>query len=294
MSTPAVGVVGLGEAGAAIAAGLAEQGVRVTGYDVRLAGPEGPRLREYAAGAGIGLADDPAGLVAASEVILSLVTGKAAVPVARDLAPHLRAGQLVADLNSTSPGLARRVYEVIAPTGADFVDVAIMAAVPPHRHRVPMLACGPGAARLAASGLGLRIELVDGEPGAASAVKMLRSLLVKGLEALLVEFAVAADRYGATEQVLLSMNGSLPTEDWRELTTYLLSRTARHGERRASELGEVAEMFRELELEPGLAEAGAARLRWAAERLAGRFTDRTPDHYQQVVDVLTGSRPEEG
>lgn len=291
MTVP-VGIVGLGEAGAAIAAGLAEQGTAVTAYDLRLTGPDGPGLRDFAGQAGIGLAADLAELAGRAEILLSLVTGSAAVPVARALAPHVRAGQVVADLNSTSPGLARQVAEVIAPTGADFADVAIMAAVPPHRHRVPMLACGPGAGRLAEAGLGLRIEVIDGEPGAASAVKMLRSLLVKGLESLLVEFSVAADRYGATERVLRSMTGSLPTEDWQELTTYLLSRTAKHGQRRGDELAEVAEMFRELDLSPGLAEAGAARLRWAAQRLGSRFASQAPVHYQEVIDALARPEPE--
>jgi 3-hydroxyisobutyrate dehydrogenase-like beta-hydroxyacid dehydrogenase len=290
--TVRVGVVGLGEAGAAIAAGLVEEGAVVTAYDLRLAGAGGADLRDLAAQAGIGLATDLADLAGQAEIILSLVTGGAALPVARALAPHLRAGQLMADLNSTSPGLARAVYQVLAPTGASFTDVAIMAGVPPHRHRVPMLACGPGAEQLAAAGLGLRVEVIDGGPGAASAVKLLRSLLVKGLESLLLEFAVAADRFGATDLVLRSMNGSLPTDDWRQLATYLLTRTAKHGRRRAEELAEVAELFRELGIEPGLAEAGADRLRWAAQRLADQFARRTPEHYQEVVDALARPGPE--
>ena len=290
--TARVGIVGLGEAGGAIAAGLVEEGAEVIAYDLRLASAGGADLRDLAARAGVGLATDLADLAGRAEIILSLVTGGAALPVARALAPHLRAGQLVADLNTTSPGVAEAVSEVLAPTGASFTDVAIMAAVPPYRHRVPMLACGPGADQLAAAGLGLRVEVIEGGPGAASAVKMLRSLLVKGLESLLLEFAVAADRFGATDRVLRSMNGSLPTDDWRALATYLLTRTAKHGRRRGDELAEVAEMFRELGIEPGLAEAGADRLRWAGQRLTDQFARRTPEHYQEVVDALVRPGPE--
>lgn len=265
----AVGVVGFGEAGSAIAAGLADAGVDVAATDVRLAGPDGPRLRAAAADLGVRLVDDSATLAGDREVILSLVTASAALAVVTDLAPHLRPDHLVADLNSTSPGLARRVGEVVTATGATFVDVAVMAAVAPQRQRVPLLASGPGATRFADLPLDLRVEVVGTEPGTASAMKMLRSLLVKGLEALLVEFAVAARRFGATDRVLESMNGTLPTEDWRELCAYLLSRTAQHATRRGHELEEVAEMLRDLEVEPLLAEAGARRLLWAAEQGRG-------------------------
>lgn len=289
--TVAVGVVGFGEAGAAIAAGLAGAGADVVATDTRLQSADGDRLRRLAAEQGVRLVPAAAAVAGEADVILSLVTSSAALPVATALAPHLRATHLVADLNSTSPGLACRVGEVIDASGAVFVDVAVMAAVPPHRHRVPMLASGPGAERFSGLPLELQVEVVGSEAGTASAIKMLRSLLVKGLEALLLEFAVAAHRFGATDRVLASMNGTLPTEDWRDLATYLLARTARHGARRGHELEEVATMLRELDIEPLLAEAGARRLLWAAERgLGERFADQLPAHYDEVLSALQEGR----
>jgi 3-hydroxyisobutyrate dehydrogenase-like beta-hydroxyacid dehydrogenase len=282
-----IGIVGYGEAGAAIAAGLAEAGATVVAYDARLEDGGGDQLRDRAATDRIDLATDLADLAGRCPVIVSLVTSSAALPVAEVLAPHLGPEHLFADANSTSPGLAAEVATVIGRAGAQAVDVAIMAAVPPNRQRVPMLASGPGARRFAELGFGTDIELVDGPPGAASAVKMLRSLLVKGLESLLVEFAIASRRFGATADVLRSLDGTLPMERWEELASYLLTRTALHGERRGHELEEAAAMLRELGIEPLLAEAGAKRLLWAAARgVEARFEDAPPTHYDEVIDAL--------
>jgi 3-hydroxyisobutyrate dehydrogenase-like beta-hydroxyacid dehydrogenase len=284
---PRIGIVGYGEAGAAIAAGLAEAGATVVVYDARLEDGGGDQLRDRAATDHIDLATGLADLAARCPVIVSLVTSSAALPVAEALAPHLGPDHLVADANSTSPGLAAEVATVIGRAGAQPVDVAVMAAVPPHRQRVPMLASGPGARRFADLGFGTDIELVDGPPGAASAVKMLRSLLVKGLESLLVEFAVASRHFGATAAVLRSLDGTLPMERWEELASYLLTRTALHGERRGHELEEAAAMLRELDVEPLMAEAGAKRLLWASARgLKARFEGAPPTHYDDVLDAL--------
>lgn len=290
--TPVVGIVGFGEAGSAIAAGLASSGTTVLATDARLTEPDGERLRCAAAISGVEMVDDIATLVERATVILSLVTVSSAVPVAAALAKHTDRHHLVADLNSTSPRQAMEIAELVAASGATVADVAIMAAVPTRRHQVPMIASGPGARTLAELPLGLRVEVIGDTVGAASAVKLLRSLLVKGLEALLVEFGVAASRWGATEHVLRSLDGTLPTGDWEELATYLLSRTALHGVRRGRELEGAAAMLRDAGVEPLLAEAAARRLLWAAEQgLATRFGEHPPRHYDEVLTALdTGRR----
>ena len=289
--TRRIGIVGFGEAGSSIAAGLVKEGAEVVATDARLDTPAGDELRRRAEEGSVALVASIAEVVPEADVVLSLVTANAAEPVAKALAGHVAEGQLVADLNSTSPGLARRVGEILAPSGASFVDVSVMAAVPPNGHRVPMLASGPDAARFVelATDLGMQVELVGEEIGAASAVKMLRSLLVKGLEVLLLDACLAADRYGATERVLTSMNGGLPMHDWQELATYLLGRTAQHAERRGHELEEAAATLEELGMDPGVPHAGARRLLWAASQgLQERFGSRLPDHYDEVLDALQG------
>lgn len=260
--TPRIGLIGVGEAGAAIAAGLREEhGLGVAGYDAR---GNDPAVRARAEGAGVQLAASLAELAQRADVVICLASAKVAVPIARDVAPHLTSGHVYADWNSASPEVKREVGDVVAPSGAAYVDGAVMAAVPPKRHRVPTLLSGPGAERLSAAltPYGFRLEVLGAEPGQASAVKMFRSLLVKGLEALLLECAVGAQAYGATQRVLESMNGTLPTEDWPRLAAYLLERTVEHGERRAEELRQVARTLEDAGVEPLLADAGARRLQW--------------------------------
>jgi 3-hydroxyisobutyrate dehydrogenase-like beta-hydroxyacid dehydrogenase len=263
--TARLGIIGIGEAGAAIAAGLRdEHGVTAAGYDAR-GGDAAVRGRAEAAG--VRMVGSLGELAAAADVLLCLTSAKVAVAVADAVAPHLRASHVYADWNSASPQVKRDLAATVTATGASFVDGAVMAAVPPLRHRVPVLLSGDGAERLCAAVDGLRmdLEVLGPEPGQASAVKMFRSLLVKGLEALLLECAVGAHAYGATERVLSSMNGTLPTDDWRELASYLLGRTVVHGARRAEELRQVARTLDEIGLEPLLADAGARRLQWFAD-----------------------------
>jgi 3-hydroxyisobutyrate dehydrogenase-like beta-hydroxyacid dehydrogenase len=258
-----IGLIGIGEAGLAVAAGLVDAAqVRVLGHDVRLADPaSSDGLREAAARAGIELVPGPAEVAASSSVVFSFVTARSAETVARATAPHLTPGHLYVDANSAAPDLMLRVARVIEASGARFADAAVMAAVPPHGHRVPILASGGGAPDLVdfAAAVGMQVEVVDGEAGAASCVKMLRSLLVKGVEALILQTGLAAHQFGVFDRVLDSM-ADLAFENWRALADYLLSRTALHGQRRGHELEEVAATLAGLSLDPGLAEAGARAL----------------------------------
>lgn len=263
--TARIGIIGIGEAAAAIASGLRdEHGLAVCGYDVRI---DDDAVADRARRAGFHVMPSLAELVDASDLVVCLTSAKVAMAVARDAAPHLRQGQIYTDWNSASPQLMRDVAEVITATGASFVDGAVMAAVPPQQHRVPVLLSGDGAQRMSAmlDGLGMDLEVLGSEPGQASAVKMFRSLLIKGLEALLLECAVGADAYGATRRVFDSMAGSLPTDDWNELAAYLLTRTVMHGERRAEELRQVAETLTDAGIEPLMADAGARRLQWLVD-----------------------------
>lgn len=286
MST--IGFIGLGEAGSAIASGLRDEGsATVFGYDSRQKDPE---VRETAERAGVTLLHSAAAVAGAAEVIVSLTNAGAAVSVAQSVEPGLSPHHIYADYNSASPKTKRAVAAVIAQAGARFVDCAVMAAVEPMRHRVPVLASGNGAHDFAdfARGLGMHVEAVGDQPGQAAAVKMFRSLLVKGLEALVWESIMGARRYGVDARVLASLPGELPVTDWTELASHLVGRTVVHGERRAAELREVAETLAAVGVDPLLAKAGAERLQWAADRrLHERFTT-LPRHYAEVLDALKG------
>ena len=291
MTTTAVGILGMGEAGLAVGAGLVQDAaVRVLAFDVGSKDPRrGDAMRAAAREAGIVLVEDVAEVAGASSLVLSFVTARAAEAVAVAVAPHLTSRHLYVDANSASPELMTTVAAVVEGRGADFADAAVMAAVPPHRHRVPMLVSGGGAARLCAvaPSLGMQLEMIDGPAGAASGVKMLRSLLVKGVEALLLQTGRAARQFGVFDQVLESMD-DLPFDDWRVLADYLLGRTAVHGERRGHELEEVARTLSALSVDAGLAEAGARALLDAAEtgRLATVADVDLPGSRHRVVAAL--------
>jgi 3-hydroxyisobutyrate dehydrogenase-like beta-hydroxyacid dehydrogenase len=165
-----------------------------------------------------------------------------------------------------------------------------MAPVAPYGHRVPMLLGGAHASALAdqLAPFGMRLEALPGGPiGAAAAVKMCRSVVVKGLEALVFECVLGASQYGADQHVFKSLDESYPGLDWKKLADYMVNRVVVHGERRAREMEEVAETLEAIGVEPMMAEATARRQQWAAELgLKSHFGAEGPASYREVLDVL--------
>src|SRR6185295_6500669 len=196
--------IGFGEAGFTIGRGLRTAGCdRLIAYDInRHEASRGPLIERRAAEIGATLVDSSADLARESRIILSTVTSSAALDAARQTAPYLTSEHVYADLNSVSPALKQEIGAVIDATGARFVEVAVMAPVAPYGHRVPMLLGGPAAPAFVQmlAPFGMRLDvLASGNIGAAAAVKMCRSIVVKGLEALLFECVLGASRYGADE-----------------------------------------------------------------------------------------------
>ncbi|MDE3198991.1 MAG: NAD(P)-dependent oxidoreductase [Acidobacteriota bacterium] len=275
-----IGFVGFGEAGFNLAKGLS--GVRMHAYDIGVTG----LVRARAAEAHVTLVDSNAALARSSEIVFSVVTASQALNAARQTAPYLEARHLYADMNSVSPALKQSIANVIGP---GFVEVAIMAPVPPYGHKVPMLAGGPKAADFAGrlSLLGMRIEVGDTCIGAAAATKMCRSIVVKGMEAILTECALGATKYGAADRVFSSLAESFPGIDWNKLASYMVSRVVVHGERRAREMEEVAETLRSIGVEPIMAEAAARRMDWSAkQKLKSKFGPEGPKSYEEFACVV--------
>jgi 3-hydroxyisobutyrate dehydrogenase-like beta-hydroxyacid dehydrogenase len=288
----AVGFVGFGEAGFTIGRGLRAAGASpVNAYDIAAHTPvRGPLIRERAAGAGATLVTSPEELARSSDVILSVVTCHAALEAAQQTAPFLTERHIYADLNSVSPALKRDVAAVIEGTGAAVVEAAVMAPVQPYGHAVPMLIGGPASHRFTSlmAPLGLRLAALDGPIGKAAAVKMCRSIVVKGLEALLAECVLAASRYEADEQVFASLRETWPGIDWKALADYTAGRMVVHGERRAREMEEVAATLRAIGVDPLMAEATARRQDWSAElNLQSHFGPDGPRTYREVVQLVS-------
>lgn len=283
--------IGFGEAGPCIAAGLQEAGATVTAtYDVLLRdGPAGDGVRARAEALGITAHDDPAEAVIAADVVVSAVTSDQTVAAARDTAPHLVGHQFYLDINSASPALKRGAAELVEGAGASFVEAAVMSNVPPHGHKVPMLLAGTRAADLAAilSATGMDVETVGEEIGQASAIKMCRSVMVKGLESLFVECLTTAHRLGVEERVLDSLYESFPGFDWRKYAGYHLGRVVMHARRRAAEMHEAADTVEEAGIDPQMASASAAVLdRVAGFGLRKMFSGDLPDAYLPFLKAL--------
>jgi len=196
--------------------------------------------------------------------------------VAEQSAPLLTVGQIYLDINSVSPETKSRMAEHVGRGAGHFVEAAVMAAVAAPRLKVPMLLGGPHAAKLAPrlAALGMNATPVSECVGVPSAVKMCRSVIIKGLEALAVESMFAARRYGAEDAVLESLAATFPEMGWHDkLPDYLISRVAEHGRRRAAEMREAADAVREVGLDPYMASAVAQRQDWLVDEIAGRKLD---------------------
>ncbi len=187
-----------------------------------------------------------------AEIILSVVTADQALLTAACAADHLEPGSLYCDMNSIAPNTKIAAAQIIEAAGGRYVDVAVMSPVNPARRKTPLLVSGPhaeaGAAALAALGF-TNVRVVGDKLGRASTIKMLRSVMYKGMEALTAECLIACERAGVTDEVLGSFGN-----DWSSGADYRLDRMMVHGLRRAAEMYESSETLRSLGVAPILTE----------------------------------------
>jgi 3-hydroxyisobutyrate dehydrogenase-like beta-hydroxyacid dehydrogenase len=254
--------IGFGEVGQTFAKGLSgRDGVAVAAYDLKfdIAGLRHDMLA-HAASLGVRVAADAADAARDARVVISAVTAAAAGEVATAAARYLKPGQLFLDVNSASPNTKRTAAQHVAPSGADYVEGAVMAAVAGPGLGVPILAGGPAAEAAAAllNPLGMNLTPVATEIGRASATKLSRSIVIKGFEAILVQCAAAARQWGVEADVIASLKRTYPGIDWPHQVEYAAERVATHGVRRAQEMREAGAMVADLGLDPVLCEAIAA------------------------------------
>jgi 3-hydroxyisobutyrate dehydrogenase-like beta-hydroxyacid dehydrogenase len=262
-----VGLVGYGEVGRILAEDLRKQQVLVRAYDLKLGGEQAGALREHAASFGVALASSHADLAAQSDFIVSAVTASQAVPVAEACAPAIKKTAWFLDFNSASPGAKQRAAALIDGNGGRYVEGAVMTSIPPYRIKVPLLLGGGGAAELAPLlvALGFDAKLASDKLGVASAVKMCRSVMIKGLEAMVIESFTTARAYGVEDALLASLKETFPGIDWEKQGAYFFQRVIEHGRRRSEEVREVAETVREAGLTPWSSQGTAERQGWVAD-----------------------------
>jgi 3-hydroxyisobutyrate dehydrogenase-like beta-hydroxyacid dehydrogenase len=253
----AVAVLGFGEAGADIAAGLASAGARVRGYDPVAATP--PGVEEAAS---------DADACAGADLVLSLTTAAQAEGALRQSLSGCADGTVYADANTAAAGHKHRLAAIAADAGLAFADIAIMAPVPGLGYRVPMLASGPGAQRGGEilADCGARIEVLPGPAGLAATRKLLRSVFYKGMAAALVEALLAARAAGCEDWLREHLTAELAAAGHATVAR-LEDGSYRHALRRSHEMAAATEMLGELGVPPRVAHASRLWL----EDLAARY-----------------------
>jgi 3-hydroxyisobutyrate dehydrogenase-like beta-hydroxyacid dehydrogenase len=286
-----IALIGFGEVGRILGEDLSAY-VGLSAFDLKFAdGANG--LSERAHAAGVWAAPLAREAVAGCDLVISAVTAAQTLPAAQSVTAGLSKGAVFLDLNSASPGVKRQAADAIHGAGGRYVEAAVMSPVPPKRIATAMLLGGPHAEAFLphAEGLGFSgARFFSSETGKASAAKMCRSVIVKGMEALLSESLLVARAYDVEETVLKSLDDLFPGPDWKKLSRYMISRTLEHGRRRAEEMREVARTVSEAGLEPHMSAAAAERQDWAAQFAGALGEAELDDMLDAIRDMMDAKR----
>ena len=285
-----IAIIGYGEVGRILAEDLRARSAAVAAFDLKLSGEAGNALREHAARHGVVLGATHVEAVQAADLVISAVTASQAVAVAQAAAPGLKPGAFFLDFNSASPGAKKRAAQIVNAAGGRYVEGAVMTSIPPYRIKVPLLLGGPDAAVLEPllNGLGFAARVASQQLGVASATKMCRSVMIKGLEAMVIESFTAARHYGVEDAVIASLRETFPGIDWEKQGAYFFQRVIEHGRRRSEEVREVAETVREAGLVPWSASGTAERQAWVADLAdAGLFGGKGTPAFARSPDWRT-------
>jgi 3-hydroxyisobutyrate dehydrogenase-like beta-hydroxyacid dehydrogenase len=269
MNIERIGLAGYGEVGKIFSAGLRPHASQVSAWDLKF-GDAALRneQRAHAQAAGVLAQASMQALCEGSDLVISAVTASNTLAVAQEAARFIRPGSIFLDLNSASPGTKQRAGAAIESAGAHYVEAGVMTSVPPYGIRVPMLLGGARAAELAGllESWGMDAKAVSDKLGVASAIKMCRSVMIKGLEALVIESYSTARAYGVEDHVLPTLQETFPSIDWSQQGGYFFSRVVQHGQRRAEEMREAANTVDEAGFDPIMSCAIAAKQQWVADR----------------------------
>jgi 3-hydroxyisobutyrate dehydrogenase-like beta-hydroxyacid dehydrogenase len=291
-----IGVVGYGEVGKIFSAGLKPLVQSAGAWDLKFADTATQDAqRTHAAANGITAHESMRDLCAASDLVISAVTASNTLDVALEAARVIHPGTVFLDLNSASPGTKQQAAAAIDAAGAHYVEAGVMTSVPPYGIKVPMLLGGARAEELAVllRSWGMDAKAVSDKLGVASAIKMCRSVMIKGLEALVIESYTTARAYGVEDHVLPTLQETFPSIDWQKQGAYFFSRVVQHGKRRAEEMRESANTVKEAGFDPFMAAAIADKQQWVADQAAaGVFREVAKDaRWQEYADALLKDQP---
>jgi len=286
-----LGFIGFGEAGFEMSRGLKSEGLQeILAYDKCWnVQPDSELIKDRIRHSGIHLLSTIEDLVTQANVVISVTSSRVALEVASEVVPYLNKKKVFVDANAASPKLKKKISSVVRESGAKFVDVAMMGALPLHQHKVPIFASGDGVDLFfkMMTPYGMRITVVGEEPGRASAIKMFRSVYMKGCALLLLESLFAAYKYGVEDYVLESLTETMDNTPFVKTVSRLVNGTAVHANRRIHEMADVLQTLQELEITPVMSEATKKGLEWIANlKLKEHFGGKVPTDYKNVLKEI--------
>ena len=262
--------IGFGEAAYHLALGLRSQSDLPIGtFDASASHPQrGALIHERAAQAQVTVFDSLEEACQGTRFLVCLTSASSALSVAQSILPLLKAGQNYVDMNSASPSVKQAINALPRATGVSVCDVAVMGTVPGNNHRVPMLLAGDGAHAFdeAFTPLGMRLTVLPGEAGAASAIKMLKSVVMKGLPQLLLEAFQAAEKFQVLDTLVESLGDSLNGKSVEQLANTFTARTLIHAKRRSAEMDDVVATLEGAGVDASMSRACQAQLEKQAAR----------------------------
>lgn len=288
-----LGLVGYGEVGSGLGFGLREEGLKsVASYDIAaFDGAFSELIQSRAKKAGVELVRSSQDLAKAADVIIAVVPGSECVVAAEAIAPYLDAHHLYVDIGSATPSVKRRVGDALRASDAKVGDGGIMGSPLQDGHRVLIKASGPAAEEFAAAMVpwGMRIDVVGSALGAGSGIKIVRSVVMKGMEALFVECALGAARHGIQDEVFASIAEFMDARPFMETVKFLVRTDVIHAERRAEEAAMSADALEEVGVEPVMTRSTSKVLQRTADmRLKEHFKGVVPDDYKTAIQAIDG------
>ena len=286
-----IGFIGYGEAAFNISLGLSGEGV--TGIRATDAMMEhevmGKQVHSRAEQAGVELVSSACEIARWADVLFAAVPSSFTMDVCQEVKGDLRPGQLYVDVSASTPATKEAIWAEIKDTGVFFVDAAMLGSLPKDKHQVPITASGNGAAKFheVMTSYGMKITLAGEKAGSASAIKLVRSIFMKGIAALMIDTMQAADAYGVSDEIVASLGKSLDGIPFQSHLDRLVTGTALHCTRRAAELKGSVAMQEEAGLSPEMtlaAKHGHEAL--AKYEFAKRYVDSKPSGWQEIIEAI--------
>ena len=291
-------LLGFGEVGQTLAEDLANAGdLALRTYDIKFSDPDSVPSRALRTHPRVKACDSAKAAASGCELVISAVTAAQDLSATPSVAPGLGRGSVYLDLNSVSPATTNAAAAIVENAGGRYVEAAIMSPIAPRRIESSILLGGPHAESFVpvAESLGFTgVRCYSAEFGRASAAKMCRSVIIKGMEALITEALLPARRFGVESEVLGSLQDLLPGVDWTSQARYLIARSLEHGTRRAEEMREVAETVREAGLEPLMSDACAKRQGWTPQFAVSLGEAPLADMLDAMLETLNAKAERQG